>query len=339
MTGLLSRAASAWTLYFFTPASASDLGLNRVLFCTLAFLYYVTQDFGEWGTVAPEFWMPIPLFKVLALPLLPAAAINAIELTFKVALAFAAIGLFTRAALWLMLACSVYLLGLPHNFGQIQHFDTLVVLVCAILAFSRASDAWSVDAWLSARRGHRPPAASGEYTWPIRAIRVMTAVIFFSAGFAKLRRSGLNWIFSDHLAIILVRHQYYVSDGEPLTSWGPAIAAHPWLARTFAAISVATEVLYPLALFSTRARLLLVPAGIGFLVGIRLLMGPTFEPFVMCSVFWVPWTAVLARLRELMPASHRGTQPAPATDFGAGAPVAASVSRTTASTTSRMTPP
>ena len=339
MTRLLSQAASAWTRYFFTPASASDLGLNRLLFCTLAFAYYVTQDFGEWGTVAPEFWMPIPLFKVLGLPLLPAAAINAIELAFKVALAFAAIGLFTRSALWVMVGCSVYLLGLPHNFGQIQHFDTLMVLVCGILALSRAADAWSVDAWLRARRGHWAPPASGEYTWPIRAIWVMTAVIFFSAGFAKLRHSGLTWIFSDHLAIILVRHQYYVSDGEPLTSWGPAIAAYPWLARTFAAISVATEVLYPLALFSTRARLLLVPAGIGFLVGIRLLMGPTFEAFVICSVFWVPWTAVLVRVREMMPASYRGDQPAVATDFGGAATVAARVSRTTASTTSRTTPP
>ena len=58
-----------------------------------------------------------------------------------------------------------------------------------------------------------------------------------------------------------------------------------------------TETLYPLALFSARARLLLVPAGIGFLIGIRLLMGPTFEALVICNVFWVPWTIVLAWMR------------------------------------------
>jgi predicted DCC family thiol-disulfide oxidoreductase YuxK len=120
-------------------------------------------------------------------------------------------------------------------------------------------------------------------------------LIFFAAGFSKLRQSGLEWIFSDHLAILLVRHQYYVSDGEPLTAWGPVIASYPWAARTMAAVSVFTEFLYPLALFSVRARLILVPAGIMFLVGIRLLMGPTFEAFLICHAFWVPWAWLASR--------------------------------------------
>ena len=240
-----------------------------------------------------------------SIPLLPAGAIALIQVAFKLALALAAVGLFTRPALAAAFVCSVYLLGLPQNFGQIQHFDTLVVLVFGILAMSRAGDAWSIDAWRRSRRGAPTTLESGEYTWPIRAIWVMTAVIFCSAGFSKLRHSGLQWVFSDNLAIVLIRHQYFVSDGEPLTSWGPAIAAHPWAPRLLAAISLATEVLYPLALFSRRARMVLVPAGIAFLVGIRLLMGPTFEPFVMCSVFWVPWTRVLAVLRRRPPITPR----------------------------------
>jgi predicted DCC family thiol-disulfide oxidoreductase YuxK len=130
-------------------------------------------------------------------------------------------------------------------------------------------------------------------------------LIFFAAGFSKLRHSGLAWIFSDHLAILLVRHQYHVSDGEPLTAWGPIVASYPWAARALAAVSVLTETLYPLALFSTRARLLLVPAGIGFLVGIRLLMGPTFEAFVICNAFWVPWAWLGSRLSERVSAADR----------------------------------
>ena len=56
----------------------------------------------------------------------------------------------------------------------------------------------------------------------------------------------------------------------------------------------AIETLFPLALFSRRARVVLVPAGLVMLVGIRLLMGPTFEQFMMCYVFWVPWASVAA---------------------------------------------
>ena len=342
MTRWASRAAEGWQRYFFEPRPATDLAVSRVVFFTLAFAYYLPQDFSEWGTVSPELWMPTALFRIFSIPVLPAAGIHAVQVVFKAALAMAAVGLATRIAMPVAGVCAIYLLGLPQNFGQIQHFDTLVVLVCAILALSRAGDAWSLDSRLAARRGRPPAAPTGEYTWPIRAIWVMTAVIFFSAGFSKLRRSGLEWIFSDHLAIVLVRHQYFVSDGDPLTTWGPTIASYPWAASLFAAIAVVTEFFYPLALFSARARLVFVPAGIAFLIGIRLLMGPTFEPFVMCSVFWVPWTAVLTRLRAAA-RSRRAAQTiaAPVIDAGlaGSSSAAATLSRTAISTPSKSTPP
>jgi hypothetical protein len=58
---------------------------------------------------------------------------------------------------------------------------------------------------------------------------------------------------------------------------------------------VAIETLFPLSLFSRHARRILVPAGLLFLVGIRALMGPTFEQFMLCYVFWIPWRTVLSR--------------------------------------------
>lgn len=295
------RVRAAWDRYFFAPVSAGDLGFGRACFFTLCLLYYLPQDFSEWGTVAREFWMPIAAFRVLGLPQLGPAAIDVVEAIWKLCLALAAAGLWTRVATAGAFLGGFYLLGLPHNFGQVQHFDTLTVIVFGILAVSRCGDAWSVDALRRRGRGSSP-MPSGEYRWPIRAIWMTCALIFFAAGCSKLRHSGLSWIFSDHLAILLVRHQYYVSDGEPLTAWGPIIAATPWAARALAAVAVLIETLYPLALFSSRARLLLVPAGIGFLIGIRLLMGPTFEAFVICQVFWVPWTLLLERLRVYAPA-------------------------------------
>ena len=55
-----------------------------------------------------------------------------------------------------------------------------------------------------------------------------------------------------------------------------------------------------------RPRVVLVPAGLLFLIGIRALMGPTFEQFMICYVFWVPCDRVVATL-SLSPA--RGSQP------------------------------
>ena len=184
----------------------------------------------------------------------------------------------------------MYLLGLPHNFGQTQHFDTLVVFASGALALSRAADACSIDALLAGRR--LPPRDDGEYTWPIRFVWVAMAVIFCAAGLSKLRHSGVEWILSDNLAMLLRRQQYHISDGEPLTRWGVVFARHAWLARGTALASVSIETLFPLALFYRPARYVLVPAGLLMLIGIRMLMGPTFEQFMLCYVFWVPWASV-----------------------------------------------
>jgi len=282
-----------WNAFFFTPGSAVNLGVCRLLFFGSLFLWQLRHDFSAWGSYSSVFWMPIWLFRTLHLPLLPVDALWWIQTVWKLSLLTSAIGLFSRVSMSVAFALGAYLMGLPHNFGQTQHFDTLVVFASAALAVSRAGDACSVDAFLTRAD---LPTPSWEYTWPVRFVWLAMAAIFCAAGLSKLRHSGLDWIFSDNLALLLLRQQYHLSDGEPLTNWGIWIANHPWMARGMAGTSVIIETFYPLSLVSRRARMVFVPAGLAFLLGIRTLMGPTFEQFMMCYVFWVPWDAVAARV-------------------------------------------
>lgn len=294
---LLKRAVESWNRFWFEPGPAAVLGICRVLFYGTLLLWQLSHDFSPWGAYSSVFWMPIWLFDTFHIPALSAPTIVAMQAAWKIALLLAAIGWFTRAAMLVVFVLGTYLMGLPHNFGQTQHFDTLVVFISGALAVSRAADAWSVDAWMASRRhgsSWRQPADDGEYTWPIRFVWVAMAMIFGAAGIAKLRHSGLEWVFSDNLALLLIRQQYHVSDGDPWTNWGLWVAQHPWVARTLAGCSITIETLFPLTIFSRWARRILVPAGLLFLIGIRTLMGPTFEQFMLCYVFWVPWRKLLA---------------------------------------------
>jgi hypothetical protein len=282
------------------------------LFFGSLFLWQWHHDFSAWGRFSSVFWMPVWLFDVANVPALPAAAIAAMQSLWKASLLLSAIGLFTRPAMIAAFALGTYLMGLPHNFGQTQHFDTLAVFTSGALALSRAGDACSLDALIAAVRGRSPfpRQDAGEYRWPIRFVWVAMSLIFFAAGLSKLRHSGLEWIFSDNLALLLRRQQYHISDGEPLTRWGILVAQHGGAARALALATVSTELLFPLALFSRRARVVLVPAGLAMLLGIRVLMGPTFEQFMMCYVFWVPWASVAAAVRARVATgagSHRST--------------------------------
>jgi hypothetical protein len=299
VTGLLRR----WNGFWFAPGSATTLAVCRVLFFGTLLLWQGPHDFRPWGAYSSVFWMPIWLFDTFGVPSAPVHVIGWLQLFWKVSLFLSAIGLFARVAMGVAFVAGLYLLGLPHNFGQTEHFDTLVVFTSGALALSHARDALSVDAWIAKRRRRpRPATDPGEYTWPIRFVWVAMALIFCAAGISKLRHSGLEWIFSDNLALLLQRQQYHISDGEPWTNWGLFVARHDPLARVFAAAALCIETLFPLALFSRYARRIIVPAGLLLLIGIRTLMGPTFEQFMLCYVFWVPWDRVLYRARSY--ASH-----------------------------------
>jgi len=283
-------AARAWTRFWFKPSQPDDLGVARVLFFSGLLAIYGFVDVGGWGRVSPAFWMPLPLFHALHLGAAGPAVLELVRQIWLVSLAASAIGFHTRPSMVVAFLLGTYLLGLPHNFGHTFHFDATLVIAMGILACSRAGDAWSLDRALAAKKDD---GVSGEYTWPIRAIWVAMALVFFAAGLAKLRHGGLEWITSDNLSIVLNRAAYHVSDADPVGGLGLAVARHAWLSRGVAAITVLVELGFAAALFSPYARLFFVPAAFGMLIGIRILMGPTFGGFLILNVFWVPWSAVL----------------------------------------------
>jgi hypothetical protein len=286
-----------WIRFFFKPVEPRNLGLCRVLFFGAFFLFYLPQDFSAWAYVGDSFYYPIVLFEILSLPVLPSALLVIIQGVWKVSLALSCFGLFTRVSTMSSVFLGIYLLGLGNNFGKQYQNETLVIISIGILALSRCGDAYSIDR-LIRRWRHRSylteerPQISGEYTWPVRAIWVMFALIFFASGVSKLRHSGLEWIFSDNMAIAFITAQYHVSNVDPLTSWGLYLAQHAWLLHLVAAGTIVLEVSYPLALFSSKARWVIVPSVFFMLVGVRLLLGPTFDQYLICHLFWVPWERV-----------------------------------------------
>ena len=296
--------------FWFEPAAPGDLGFSRVLFFTGMLLMYAPVDFAAWGSVSRAFWMPIPAFQALHLSPATAHVLQFLQLVWWTALACSAVGLYTAVSQWAAFLLGFYLLGLPHNFGHTFHFDALLVVVMGILATSRAGDAWSADAYLSGVRH----TSSGEYTWPLRAIRVAMSLVFLAAGIAKLRYGGLAWIFSSNLSVVLTRAPYHVSDADPITGLGLWIARHEWLSRTVAATTVIVELGFVSALFSRAARRLFVPAAFAMLIAIRVLMGPTFGGFLIANVFWVPWSMLGDALAIRVGHSRRASTIAPAAD-------------------------
>lgn len=310
----MGRIAQRWNNFWFKPASADNLGLCRVIFYGTMLLFYLLtpvlfpswgwhEDFSAWGKVSDVFWNPIWLFARFHIPRFSADLLAVIELIWRIALAFSCFGLFTRLSTAVSFILGLYLFGLPNSFGKTHHLDTLMVFCFLIMAFSRCGDAWSVDRLIqTARHGADSLAQrrslSGEYTWPVRTIWVVTSLVLFAAGFSKLRHSGLQWITGDTMAIFLVQANYHTTDAEPLTSWGLNLAQSTRLSHLLAAAAVALEIGFPIALFSRRARWFIVPIGALMQLGIAVLLGPNFYQMMLCYSLWVPWDRVAAQLKR-----------------------------------------
>lgn len=297
---MIHRLLAVWDRFWFEPTPASALGVCRLLFYGALLAFFVFEDYSGWADVSRAFWRPIWLFSALGLPVLSSDALHAAQIVWRLSLLLAAVGLFTRASTIVAFVLGAYLLGLPHNFGQTYHFDALLVFVLAAMAAARSGDAWSVDSLIRAARhpGAAPLPRSGVYQWPIRFVWVAMALVFVAAGLSKLRHAGGEWIASDTMSIVLLRAHYHVSDADPIGRVGLALANWPFAAQAIALVTIVVETAFPLALVSRTARKVLVPSAALMLLGIRVLMGPTFGVFLVCNLFWVPWPRVGAYFRR-----------------------------------------
>jgi hypothetical protein len=300
MTWLWKR----WRAFWFAPARSDDLGISRILFYGLILLLYLHHDFSEWSSLAQVHWRPMWSFRVLGLTALAEGTIQILQVGWKVSLFLSCIGLATRFSTVAAFVLGFYLLGLQQNFSRIIHNDAVVVLVMGTLALSRCGDRWSIDSLL--KREGADSCLSGEYTWPSRMIWLIMSLIYFASGFAKLRHSGLAWIFSDNMATLLVTHNYV---GSPWTSWGLHVAQFTWLCYLMAAAAIIVEIAFPIAMFSRRLRWPILSAAFLMHLGILALMGPSFWQFEICYVFWVPWSALgsWGRARLAKPEAKRQT--------------------------------
>ena len=190
------------------------------------------------------------------------------------------------------------------SWGQLLHFENLMVLYLLIIALSPAADAWSLDA---RRRVDRRdvPGGSVSYGFPIALAGLVLVTTYVIAGFAKLRYGGLDWVFGDtlrnHVAYAAARLDLLGGSPSPLAGWAVRLdGVWPFVA----AATIVIELGAPLALLGGRIRTVWVLAAWLMHLGILVFMLIGF-PFPLFFVAFAPlyrverlWTDRPVRLRR-----------------------------------------
>ena len=185
------------------------------------------------------------------------------------------------------------------SWGQLLHFENLMVLYLLIVAFAPSADVWSLDA--RRRRAHpseptdaaepADPAEATEstrYGWPIALASLVLVTSYVIAGVAKLRYGGLEWIVGDtlrnHVAYAAVRLDLLGGTPSPLADWAVRLEG---IWPFAAAATIVIELAAPIALLGGRVRTVWVVATWSMHVGILAFMLIGF-PFPLFLVAFAP---------------------------------------------------
>ncbi len=288
----MSPLATMWNRFWFAPVSAWPLGLCRAWFFTSFYaLYLYRWDQRVYAFFPEGFFQPHSFFAWLALSPVGETTFVGLVTGFECAVVLAALGLFTRLATAASFTLGLYVIGYQFNYGYLHWAHAVVPIVMGVIALAPSGDAWSIDAWL--RRAKPVRQAGGQYGWPVQFVRLIFVSVFLAAGLSKLRTAGLAWVTSDTLRHYILENQYIFQEAA-VASWGHPLAVwlvlSPTLSRLLAGLSLALELSAPAALFSHRARMVLIPALFLFQVGNALLLYQDFFfAYLGLYAFWVPW--------------------------------------------------
>ena len=280
--------------FFFHPAHPIDLGMSRFLYYTLIFFIYIDYDFSHWGRMTEVLWHPIFFFDFFSIPVLSPEVLGILGKIWIISILFCAIGFLTRFSTVVSFLIGLYLFGLVNSFAKTSHVETLMLLIFAIMAFSKCGDRFSIDRLIKKRKSNitvGENVKSIEYSWPISLIRVMFVFLFCAAGLSKLRNSGFNWFTSDFFSSLLINKGFTGDRAMPVIDWLPF-----WLGKK--AINEPSsesfiEIFAPLALFNKYLHVVIIPSLFLLVTGFWVVLGIPFPQLLASFVFWVPWSRLI----------------------------------------------
>lgn len=299
----LEPTRRAWRGFWFRDAHPVDLAIFRVLVGVHGFWIVSSRDFAAIARVPEEFLRFVPwttrlryLFFESGAPL--EATIQGIALF---ALLMTTVGVFPRVFA-LVGAVTVYHLApleaVMWTSSAYARGLTLTPVALALLAFSRSGDALTIVPRAAVQ------SRSWQYRWPLRAVQVLVAQMYFFSALGKVLDTGWGWGSGENIRqnLLWAAARWINLGGNTdvlgsLTVW---VADLPLLCVAIGIGTMVFEWTFPIALFSPRLATPFVVTAAAFHIGILCLMG-IFVAEAWYLLAFVDWTGLAGRLRGPSP--------------------------------------
>ena len=265
------------------PETAARLVVVHVGLSALIGARVVLGSYRQLADTPAALVDPVPLLGWL--DRMPSAGVFiAIQVVGGLAALAAVLRRHPRLAFAVAWACYLVLAGLRGSRGKVLHNDLL--LLWASAPFLLAPTAVDV----------RDRIARRAYGWPVRVAMVITALVYFFAGYHKLRRSGPDWVLGDNMRYVML--------------WGPSIGEaqwegmarwvgeHVWAAKASGAFIFGLEITFPVVLFVRRLQVWYALAAVFLHITTWFVLGLDYWAWaITVSLLLVDWPALAERAR------------------------------------------
>lgn len=277
------------SLSFASRSVAERLGIVRILFFSYFLLDVNFRLLHSYSKISIDLVCEHTMGAWVNLDLAP-GHIHWLAILVAVSAALCLVGLFTRVS-YLVIFVSFFLLDL--NSQRFCHSNHVFLPVHLSLLFWLLLDncsAYRLDNLVFFRFG-KVTESDQDAEFLIRCQRVLFAIVFFAAGYAKLSLAGSDWFLTPTLQYTLSLQNYFNSDSPAARTFSEVnywVLGLPWLTKVFALGALVLELSAPLALVWSRSRMWIVSGLLLMQLGIYVVMYVDFTIWFLLYLFWLP---------------------------------------------------
>ena len=265
----------------------SSFGAARFFICVGMLIFQILYwneyliDIPRWQKYSEDFWLPVGAFPFISYPLIQKIPTLPVYLLNLFSLFFMAFGVKSRFAAFTSLITSLFLFGIPNNFGTVYDSTCMIHLFFLVALFSPNLKQYS---WDQKRKG---PFVSKINDYSLFFIQALFLLFYSISAIQKLRISGLNFFNSDHLSLI------FLSNGNPLGVWFSQFLTF----NKFVAFLVLIFQLFCfLPIFFKGFTKFFIIGILLFHISVNLTLGPHFYPHVLLIFLFLPYEKILPAL-------------------------------------------
>jgi uncharacterized membrane protein YphA (DoxX/SURF4 family) len=207
----LQRWVQRWNAFWFPTTTTRNLAIFRIILVAAQLFWFFPSLEKHLNLVQrnstfiePQMFIRMLTAVVPRGVLFTPPGVTALYWITLAAAVLALVGLFTRAAVFVLALGMWIFIAHQYSYSDVHHEAALFCIVLLALAFAPSGDSLSLDALLRRRRARADATVAGassdaprlvdSATWPIRLAHVLLALTYFSTGMTKVIDGGPRWL-------------------------------------------------------------------------------------------------------------------------------------------------